>query len=56
MDAVKVITDRDERDQCHHCEALKCSRDEPLNRDKESHGNQPQNHKVALPTNATRAL
>jgi hypothetical protein len=55
MDAIKAITDRDGRDQHHHCEAPKRSRDEPLNRNKEGHGNQPQSHKAALPTNATRA-
>jgi hypothetical protein len=56
MDMIKAITDHDRCNQRHHCEALKHSRDKPLNRDKEGHDNQPQNCKAALPTNATRAL
>jgi hypothetical protein len=56
MDAIKAITNRDRRNQRHHHEVPKHSRDKPLNRDKEGHGNQPQNHKATLPRNATRAL
>jgi hypothetical protein len=55
MDAIKAITDRNGCNQRHHCEVLKRSQDEPLNRDEEGHGNHPQSHKAALPTNATRA-
>jgi hypothetical protein len=56
MDAFKAITNRDRCNQRHHREVPKRSRDKPLNRDKEGHGNQPLNHKTALPTNATRVL
>ncbi len=55
MDAIKAITNRDVYNQCHHCEEPKHSQDKPLNHDKEGHGNQPQSHKAALPTNAMRA-
>ncbi len=56
MDAIEADTDHDGRDQRHHGEAPKRSRDEPLNRDEEGCGDQPQSHKAASPTNATRAL
>ncbi len=55
MDVIKAITNCDGCNQRHYCEAPKRSRDEPLKCNKEGHGNQPQSHKVALPTNATRA-
>ncbi len=55
MDGIKAITNCNGRNQHHHYEAPKHSRDKPLNRNKEGHGNQPQSHKTALPTNATRA-
>ncbi len=55
MDAIKAITDCDGCNQHHHHEALRPWRDKPLNCDEEGHGNQPQSHKAALPTNATRA-
>jgi hypothetical protein len=54
MDAIKAITNHNGRNQRHHCEAPKRPQDKPLNRDKEGHGDQPQSHKAALPTNATR--
>ncbi len=38
MDAIKAITDRDGRNQRHHCEVPKRSRDEPLKRDEKGHG------------------
>ncbi len=56
MDAIKAITYCSGCNQRHHCEAPKRSWDEPLNRDKEGRGDQPQSHKAALPANATRAL
>jgi hypothetical protein len=55
MDAIKTITNHDERNQHHHREAPKRSLEEPLNRDKEGRGDKSQSHKAALPTNATRA-
>jgi hypothetical protein len=54
MVAINAITNRVERDQCHHCEAPKFSQNKPLKHNKEGCGNQPQSHKAALPTNATR--
>jgi hypothetical protein len=56
MGMIKAITNGYGRNQRHHHEAPKCSRDKPIKRDKVGHGNQPQSHKAALPTNATRAL
>jgi hypothetical protein len=56
MEAIKAITKRNGRDQRHHREVPKHSQDKPLKRKAEVSGNQPQNHKAALPTNATRAL
>ncbi len=56
MDMIKAITDCDRHNQCHHCEAPKRSRNKPLKCNKEGHGDQPQSHKAALPTNATRVL
>jgi hypothetical protein len=55
MDTVKAITNRDGRNQHHHCEAPKHSQGEHFKRNKDGHGNPPQSHKAALPTNATRA-
>ncbi len=55
MDTIKFITNCNGCNQCHHREALKCSRDKPLNCKEEGCGDQPQSHKAALPTNATRA-
>jgi hypothetical protein len=55
MDVFKAITNQNRCNQRHHCEAPKPSQDKPLKRDKEGHGNQPQSHKEALPTNETRA-
>jgi hypothetical protein len=54
MKAIKAITNCDGRNQCHHHELPKRSRDKPLKPNKEGRGNQPQSHKVALPTNATK--
>jgi hypothetical protein len=56
MDAIKAITNGDGGNQHHHCEGPKRSQDEPLKRNEEGHGDQPQSCKAALPTNATRAL
>ncbi len=56
MDANNTITDCNRCNQCHHSEVPKRSQEEPLKRNKEGHGNQPQSHKEALPTNGTRAL
>jgi hypothetical protein len=56
MGAIKAITNRNRCDQRLHCEVPKRSQEEPLKRNEEGHGNQPQSHKVAWPTNATRAL
>ncbi len=56
MDTIKANTNCDGCNQCHYCEAPKCSRDEPLNRDEEGHGNKSQSHKVASPTKVTKAL
>jgi hypothetical protein len=56
MDVIKAITNWDGRDQCHHCEAPKCSRNEPLNPAEEGRGDKSQSHKGALLTNATKAL
>jgi hypothetical protein len=56
MDGIKAIADCDGCNQRNHSEVPKCSQDEPLEGDKEGHGNQPQSHKAALLTNATRAL
>jgi hypothetical protein len=55
MGAIKAITYCDGHDQCLHCEVPKRSQDEPLRRNEEGRDNQPQSHKVALPTNTTRA-
>jgi hypothetical protein len=53
---IKAITNCNEQNQGHHCEAPKRSQDKPLTRDEEGRGNQPWSHKAALPTNATRAF
>ncbi len=55
MGAIKAINDHYGCNQHLHCEAPKCSQEEPLKRNKEGCGNQPQSHTAALPTNATRA-
>jgi hypothetical protein len=55
MDAIKAKTDHNGCNQRHHHEALKRSRDKPLNRSEEGRGNKSKSHKAALPTNATRA-
>ncbi len=55
MDAIIAITNCNGRNQCLHCEAPKRSQDEPLKRNEEGCGDQPQSHKPALPTNMTRA-
>ncbi len=54
--AIKAISNCDGCNQCLHPEAPKHSWSKPLKRNKEGHGNQPQSHKAALPTNATKAL
>jgi hypothetical protein len=56
MDAIKAIANHNGCNQRNHLEAPKCSREMPLKRNKEGHGNQPQSHMAALPTNAMRAL
>jgi hypothetical protein len=56
MDAIKAIANHNGCNQCHHREAPKRSRDEPLKCNKEGHGDQPQSHKAASTTNTTRAL
>jgi hypothetical protein len=56
MNAIIAITNRDGCNEHLHPEAPKCSRDEPLKCNEEGRGNQPQSHKVALPTNVIRAL
>ncbi len=45
MDAVKVTTNRDGRNQCHHREASKLLQNEPLEHKEEGRGNQLQSHK-----------
>jgi hypothetical protein len=50
------IANRNGRNQHNHHEMPKRSWEEPLKRNEEGHGNQPQSHKAALLTNATRAL
>jgi hypothetical protein len=56
MDTIKAIANCDGHDQRNHCEAPKRSQDEPLKRNEEGLGNQPQSYKAALPTITTRAL
>jgi hypothetical protein len=45
MDLIKVTTNCNGRDQCHHREASKLLRNEPLKREEEGQGNQLQSHK-----------
>jgi hypothetical protein len=45
MDAIKVITNCNGRNQCHHCEASKLLQNEPLKFDKEGRGDQLWSHK-----------
>jgi hypothetical protein len=45
MDTIKVTTNRDGRDCCHHREAPKLLQNKPLEHDKEGCGNQLQSHK-----------
>jgi hypothetical protein len=54
IDTIIVITNRDGCDQRLHCEAPKRSQEEPLKRNEEGCGNQPQSHKVVLLMNATK--
>jgi hypothetical protein len=56
MGTIKAIINCYGRNQRLHCEVPKRSREEPLKRNEEGRGNQPQSHMAALPTNATRAL
>jgi hypothetical protein len=56
MDVIKAITNCNGPDQLHHRDAQKRSQDKFLKRNETGHGNQPQSHKAALPTNTTRAL
>jgi hypothetical protein len=55
IEAIIAITNHNGCNERHHCERPKCSQDKPLKRNKEGCGNQPQSHKAALPTSATRA-
>ncbi len=45
MDAIKVTTNRDGRDRCHHREASKLTRHKPLERKEEGQGDQLRSHK-----------
>jgi hypothetical protein len=45
MDAIKVTTNRNGRNQCHHREAPKHSRHKPLEREEEGRGDQLRSHK-----------
>jgi hypothetical protein len=45
MDVIKVTTNRDGRDQCHHREASKLLQNKPLERKEEGQGDQLQSHK-----------
>jgi hypothetical protein len=56
MDAIKAITNCNGCNQRLHHEAQKHSQSEPLKRNEEGHGNQPQSHKAVLPMIATKAL
>jgi hypothetical protein len=46
MNAIKATTYRDGHNRCHHCEASKCSRNEPLERYEEGRGDQPWSRKL----------
>jgi len=46
MEAIKAITNSGGRDRCHHHDASKCSRNEPLEHDEEGRGDQPRSHKL----------
>ena len=46
MDAIKATTNCDGRNRCHHREASKCSRNEPLERYEEGRGDQPRSRKL----------
>jgi hypothetical protein len=56
MGAIKAITNCNGHKQRLHCEVPKHSREEPLKRNEEGHGNQPQSHMAASSIDATRAL
>jgi hypothetical protein len=45
MDAIKVTTTHDGRNRCHHREASKLLRNEPLKREEEGRGDQLRSHK-----------
>ncbi len=45
MDAIKVTTNRDGCDRCHHREASKLLQNKPLEREEEGQGNQLRSHK-----------
>ncbi len=55
MDTINAIAICDGRNHRNHCETPKRSREEPLKRNEEGRGNQPQSHEAALLMNATRA-
>jgi hypothetical protein len=48
MNALKAITNCNGHDQRNHCEAPKCSQDEPLKRDKEGCGDQHQSRRQRM--------
>jgi hypothetical protein len=45
MDLIKVTTNHDGRDQCHHGEASKLLQNEPLECEEQGQGNQLRSHK-----------
>ena len=56
MDAIKVTTNRNGGDWCHHREASKLLQNKPLERDEKRPWQSDSKPQAALPTSATRTL